>query len=375
MPARTYRVRFGDTLTGIAARFGTSVERLARANGLAPHGILLAGSTLRVSSSGGPAHHSHSGGLRGRYRVVPGDTLTGIAARFGVGIHRLARANGLRRDGILLAGITLRVPAHTRVTQSAPVATGVWSVTGAIDAWSAHYGVDPELARAISWQESGFQINIFSPADAWGPMQVTPGTWRYVEDVLIGHPVPHTGDGDIRVGVALLHHLLADFGGNTKLAVAAYYQGESSVRAFGMFPETAWYVEQRDGAARAGLSGLAQGGHAGVRVAAKRLAHLSAQHEHGRIGHRIEAVEAVAAAAHHAGVGEQRQVLGDVGLAAAEVCGKAADATLSVGEQVEQAQPRGLGQEPEAFGDGGCHRRAERSGECHLRKCTACATI
>ena len=237
---RAYRVRFGDTLSGIAARFGTTVERLARRNGLAPRGILLAGSTLRVPSSGGRTHHSS--GFRGRYRVVPGDTLTGIAARFGVGIHRLARANGLRRNGILLAGITLRVPAHARVTPSVPVATGPWSVTAAIDAWSAHYGVDPALARAISWQESGFQIDILSPADAWGPMQVTPGTWRYVEDVLIGHPVARTGDGDIRIGVALLHHLIADFGGNTELAVAAYYQGEGSVRAFGMFPETVWYV-------------------------------------------------------------------------------------------------------------------------------------
>ena len=238
---RAYTVRFGDTLSGIAARFGTTVERLARRNGLAPRGILLAGSTLRVPSSGGGSPH-HSSGFRGRYRVVPGDTLTGIAARFGVGIHRLARANGLRRNGILLAGITLRVPAHARVRRSAPVATGIWSVTAAIDAWSAHYGVDAALARAISWQESGFQIDILSPADAWGPMQVTPGTWRYVEDVLIGHPVARTGDGDIRVGVALLHHLMLAFGGNTELAVAAYYQGESSVRAFGMFPETVWYV-------------------------------------------------------------------------------------------------------------------------------------
>jgi LysM repeat protein len=238
---RAYRVRFGDTLSGIAARFGTTVERLAQRNGLTPRGILLAGSTLRVSSSGARTHHSRA--FRGRYRVVPGDTLTGIAARFGVGIHRLARVNGLRRNGILLAGITLRVPAHARVRRSAPVATGVWSVTAAIDAWSAHYGVDPELARAISWQESGFQINILSPADAWGPMQVTPDTWIYVEDVLIGHPVARTGDGDIRIGVALLHHLVADFGGNTELAVASYYQGEGSVRAFGMFPETVWYVD------------------------------------------------------------------------------------------------------------------------------------
>jgi N-acetylmuramoyl-L-alanine amidase len=235
-----YRVRFGDTLSGIAARFGMSVNRLAQRNGLDPRGILLAGSTLRLPA-GGPAHRSH--GFHGRYRVAPGDTLTGIAARFGVGIHRLARANGLRRNGILLAGITLRVPAHARVTPSVPMATGPWSVTAAIDAWSAHYGVDPALARAISWEESGFQIDILSSADAWGPMQVTPGTWRYVEDVLIGHPVARTGDGDIRIGVALLHHLIADFGGNTQLAVAAYYQGERSVRAVGMFPETVWYVD------------------------------------------------------------------------------------------------------------------------------------
>ena len=123
------------------------------------------------------------------------------------------------------------------------MATGPWSVTAAIDAWSAHYGVDPQLARAIAWEESGFQINILSPADAWGPMQVTPGTWTYVEDDLIGHRIARTGDGDIRIGVALLHHLIDDFGGNTKLAVAAYYQGERSVREIGMLPETVWYVD------------------------------------------------------------------------------------------------------------------------------------
>ena len=69
-----------------------------------------------------------------------------------------------------------------------------------------------------------------------------PGTWRYVEDVLIGHPVAHTADGDIRVGVALLHHLSARLRRQHALAVAAYYQGERSVRARGMFPVTRWYV-------------------------------------------------------------------------------------------------------------------------------------
>jgi LysM repeat protein len=236
----TYTVRWGDTLTGIGARFGVSVEALARANRISPDGLLLAGATLHLpSGASGGGGGGGSTAMGGSYVVRPGDTLSGIAARFGVGMHRLARANGLRVRGILLAGITLRVPASSR---SAPSPLDQWSVPASINAWSAHYGVDAELARAVAWQESGFHTNILSRAGAWGPMQVLPGTWTYVEDVLIGHSVPRTGDGDVRIGVALLHHLIGAFGGNEARAVAAYYQGERSVRTRGMLPETRWYV-------------------------------------------------------------------------------------------------------------------------------------
>jgi LysM repeat protein len=237
--AGTYTVRWGDTLSGIGARFGVSVERLARANRISPHGLLLAGATLHLPSGASGGRGGGSTAMGGSYVVRPGDTLSGIAARFGVGTHRLARANGLRARGILLAGITLRVPAAAAPAQS-PL--GPWSVPASIDAWSAHYGVDAALARAVSWQESGFHTNILSSAGAWGPMQVLPGTWTYVEDVLIGHSVPRTGDGDVRIGVALLHHLIGTFRGNEGLAVAAYYQGERSVRTRGVLPETRWYV-------------------------------------------------------------------------------------------------------------------------------------
>jgi soluble lytic murein transglycosylase-like protein len=99
-----------------------------------------------------------------------------------------------------------------------------------------------ELARAVSWQESGFQAGLVSSAGARGPMQVLPSTWRYVERVLIGHSVPHTTDGNVRVGVALLHHLVSAFGGNERLAVAAYYQGERSVRRGHILRSTRHYV-------------------------------------------------------------------------------------------------------------------------------------
>jgi LysM repeat protein len=232
-----YTVRSGDTLSGIAERFGVGLRELAAANHLRVNGVLFAGSRLAV-----PSGHSGESRFFGRYRVVAGDTLSGIAARYGVGLRRLARANHLRANGILFAGITLRVPRMSDGRMSLPVPTGPWSVTTAIDYWCVHYGVNARLARAVAWQESGFQIDIFSSAGAWGPMQVMPGTWRYVERRLIGRRVARTGNGDIRIGVALLHHLIHAFAGNERLAVAAYYQGERSVRHYGLLPETRRYV-------------------------------------------------------------------------------------------------------------------------------------
>ena len=96
--------------------------------------------------------------------------------------------------------------------------------------------------RAIAWQESGFDPSAVSAAGAWGVMQVTPATWSFVEGSVIGAPVAHTPDGGIRVGVAFLRHLLVAFGGNVPLSVAAYYQGETATRMFGILPVSEPYV-------------------------------------------------------------------------------------------------------------------------------------
>jgi len=259
-PARAaYTVQWGDTLTGIAARYHVGLRRLARANDMRIRGILISGTTLRIPGHARiarqhmrPAHHAHhtvrrrtGAGWRGRYRVQGGDTLTAIGQRFGVSLGRLARANGLRVRGILVTGTRLRVPLHRhgggQVPSPAPL-PAPWSVGWSIDHWSAHYGVDAHLVRAIAWQESGFSVSAVSAAGAWGVMQVTPPTWSFVEDGVIGAPVAHTPDGGIRVGVAFLRHLLVGFGGNVRLAVAAYYQGETATRMFGVLPISKPYV-------------------------------------------------------------------------------------------------------------------------------------
>ena len=215
LAAQRYTVRWGDTLTGIASAHGVSLHHLARANHMRPRSLLLAGTTLRIPGHG----NGRSGGHR--ITVKWGDTLSGIAARYGTTITHLAAINGISPFGVLLAGSHLRVPGFAAAPAMA--AGGSFDAVGSLDLWSANYGVDPRLARAVAWMESGYNTGAVSSVGAWGVMQVMP-------------------DGNVRIGVAYLQHLLNVFGGDQRLALAAYYQGPAGVRRFGMLRVTERYV-------------------------------------------------------------------------------------------------------------------------------------
>jgi soluble lytic murein transglycosylase-like protein len=235
-----YTVRWGDTLTSIATAHRTTPLEVARSNGLSLHGILLAGSHLHLNAASGVrdrTHHSH-------YVVRRGDTLSALASRFGTTVASLRRTNRLPAPSLIFAGQSLRIPAHapSGLHASAALAPRPFSLRLAIDHWARVYGVDHRLARALSWMESGYQADVVSPVGAWGAMQVTPSAWAFVEDVLVGARVPQTAEGNVRVGVAYLHHLLHEFGGDERLALGAYYQGADAIRRNGLLPETRAYV-------------------------------------------------------------------------------------------------------------------------------------
>jgi LysM repeat protein len=233
LAAQRYTVRWGDTLTGIASARGVSLHHLARANHIRPRSLLLAGTTLRIPGNGQGGSGAH------RITVQWGDTLSGIAARYGITITHLAAINGISPFGVLLAGSRLRVPDGAAAPAMA--VGGSFDAVGSLDRWSAHYGVDPRLSRAVAWMESGNNTGAVSPVGAWGVMQVMPATWRFTER-LIGHRVARTPDGNVRIGVAYLHHLLNVFGQDQRLALAAYYQGPAGVRRFGLLRVTERYV-------------------------------------------------------------------------------------------------------------------------------------
>ena len=116
------------------------------------------------------------------------------------------------------------------------------AVRASIDHWSAVYGVDPRLARATAWMESGFQPHVVSSVGALGVMQLLPGTWKWVDEVLLGTTTPRTYDGNIRAGVRYLRWLHDQFQGDRRLALAGYYQGAQAVRDRGLFDDTKRYV-------------------------------------------------------------------------------------------------------------------------------------
>ncbi len=173
------------------------------------------------------------------YVVRPGDSLTVIAHRFGVSLGALARANHLDPAHVLLIGAKLRIPGGS--TGSALDASPT-EVRARLDYWAAQLGISPHLLRALAWMESGYQPNVVSKAGARGVLQTLPVTRDFVEDVLVGHPLPRTLDGDIETGVRYLRHLLGRFEGNEHLALAAWYQGEAAVRKHGVLPVTKPFV-------------------------------------------------------------------------------------------------------------------------------------
>lgn len=104
-------VKPGETLSEIAERNGTSVERLMQLNGLRDAKDLQAGSRLQMPGGGGRAAASgRSVGGTAPYTVKPGETLSELAERYGTSVDRLMQLNGLRDAKGLQAGSRLQVP-------------------------------------------------------------------------------------------------------------------------------------------------------------------------------------------------------------------------------------------------------------------------
>ncbi len=102
-------------------------------------------------------------------------------------------------------------------------------------------GVDPALAQAVAYQESGFNMRAVSSADAVGVMQVIPASGEWASQ-LAGRPLDLLDPQDnVTAGVIILRTHLRELATRDE-AIGAYYQGAAAVRRHGLYPGTVTYV-------------------------------------------------------------------------------------------------------------------------------------
>lgn len=95
----TYTVRSGDSLSAIAAKFGTTVSALQSANNIHNANLIYPGQVLKVS---GQATTSNT------YTVRSGDNLSTIASRLGTTVAHLQSVNGIRNANLIYSGQNLK---------------------------------------------------------------------------------------------------------------------------------------------------------------------------------------------------------------------------------------------------------------------------
>ncbi|WP_295728870.1 LysM peptidoglycan-binding domain-containing protein [uncultured Limosilactobacillus sp.] len=99
----SYTVKSGDTLSGIAARFGTTYEALAQRNNIANPNAIYVGQVIRLNGSV-TNNRYQTNSARGTYTVQSGDTLSGIAAAHGISWTSLANKNGIHAPYTIYVG-------------------------------------------------------------------------------------------------------------------------------------------------------------------------------------------------------------------------------------------------------------------------------
>jgi len=109
----SYTVVPGDSVSSIAGRYGVSTASVLALNGLSWKSLIFPGQVLKLSTSASAAGAATpvAAGSGGRYTIVHGDTISAIAARFGLTTQAVLTANGLGWSSIIYPGQTIAIPS------------------------------------------------------------------------------------------------------------------------------------------------------------------------------------------------------------------------------------------------------------------------
>jgi LysM repeat protein len=239
---RVHTVRAGEALGTIAGSYGVSVAAIAELNGLTNPNHVWVGQVLQIPGGGGPPAPPPPAARR--HTVAEGETLAGIAARYGVSVAAIVDLNSLADPNLVVPGQVLEVPAGGAGSGAPGTTVSRGEIEQILVAAADEFGVARSLVKALAWQESGWNQQAVSSAGALGVMQVMPYTAEWALLTLI----PSASDWDtnavsnVRMGTAILHHWLVRADWDAATALAAYFQGWRSLHEVGIYEETKAYV-------------------------------------------------------------------------------------------------------------------------------------
>jgi LysM repeat protein/ribosomal protein L40E len=119
----THTVRSGESFYSIAALYGTTPEAILAANGLSESYILHPGDVLIIPGGSPITLTPVALPVTITHQVQPGETLSGIAERYGVPIERLMEANGIEDPSLVQEGQELVIPLGTPTPTPMPTTT------------------------------------------------------------------------------------------------------------------------------------------------------------------------------------------------------------------------------------------------------------
>ncbi|MCO5201810.1 MAG: LysM peptidoglycan-binding domain-containing protein [Chloroflexi bacterium] len=233
---QTHEVQPGETLSSIAARYGLSLEAIAADNGIADPNVIFAGQVLRV----GPGEPAVAPPATRSHTVAEGEFLLTIARDHGVTLGELLEINAIADPNVVYVGQVLEIPP----ARNAPPPLSHAETEVVIRAAAEEFGVWQPLLLGLAWLESGWNQAMVSPVGAIGTMQLMPATAEWGLEYLAPDAVNWETNArdNIRLGAAVYAQLLQQADWDIELALAFYYQGWKSIETYGMFEDTHEYV-------------------------------------------------------------------------------------------------------------------------------------
>jgi membrane-bound lytic murein transglycosylase D len=204
-PDYEHRVARGETLSQIAAHYGVSVNAIVQANGLRSAHTIRPGQVLHLPSgaigsndapvavaSAAPPEKAPVTSTDGHYVVRRGDSLSKIAARFGIDARELAQRNGIADARLLQIGQRLEVPTVGTAPSTPALAAAPSEPTGATARYVVRSGdtlatiakrfgmTEAQLASRNDIQNRnriyvGQTIDVASPPSALGSLTIAAG--------------------------------------------------------------------------------------------------------------------------------------------------------------------------------------------------------